>query len=66
MKKFDCNNILFSSSATVYGNSDNCHEYNEALFAIDTYGQTKLTIEYMLRDVQHEFPANRSFIILRY
>lgn len=38
MAKYKCNNILFSSSATVYGNADYCHEDNEVLLAIDTYG----------------------------
>ena len=55
MRKYDCNNILFSSSATVYGDSPICREDVQSLQCIDTYGQTKLTIEYMIRDCLHEF-----------
>jgi len=48
MEKFDCKNFIFSSSATVYGNNGNCKEEDTLTFA-NTYGCTKLCVEYMLK-----------------
>ena len=52
MEKFNCRNIAFSSSATIYGNP------KEKFFSEDTtiqpmnpYGYTKLTIEKILKDI---------------
>lgn len=52
MKKNDCKTILFSSSATVYGNSSEIpfkesHELNP----INPYGHTKVTIEKILNNI---------------
>ncbi len=38
MKAHHCHNILFSSSATVYGDSDHCIESEKHLSCVDTYG----------------------------
>ncbi len=48
MEKFGCKNFIFSSSATVYGNNGNCKETDPLMFA-NTYGCTKLCVEYMLQ-----------------
>lgn len=48
MEKFNCKNFIFSSSATVYGNNSNCKEEDPLTFA-NTYGCTKLCVEYMLK-----------------
>ena len=58
--------MIFSSSATVYGDSDDTRETNLYLNTKDTYGQTKLTIELMIRDCGLQFNKDRQFIILRY
>lgn len=66
MKKHQCKNILFSSSATVYGDTDTCVETERHLNCVDTYGQTKLTVEMMMRDCSEEFDHDRQFTMLRY
>lgn len=45
-------NLVFSSSATVYGLPENCPiDESAPLFAINPYGQSKLMLENILRDV---------------
>ena len=65
MIKFKCFNIIFSSSATVYGNPKSIpiFEANEKN-PINTYGETKLTIEKILRDLHSV--NNFNVILLRY
>jgi UDP-glucose 4-epimerase len=66
MKKYHVNNIVFSSSATVYGNPESLLLTEKSkLNAINPYGQTKLIGEQILKDVavsNSEFKA----ISLRY
>ncbi|MFR3498755.1 MAG: UDP-glucose 4-epimerase GalE [Paraclostridium bifermentans] len=52
MRKYNVKNFVFSSSATVYGDPHTCPilEYFP-LSATNPYGQTKLMIENMLRDI---------------
>ena len=52
MKSHKCNNIVFSSSATVYG-EDNTAPYNEDMktSATNPYGWTKVMQEQILRDL---------------
>ena len=52
MKEFNCKNLIFSSSATVYGPQE-VMPINEdaALSATNPYGRTKLFIEYILKDL---------------
>jgi len=54
MRKVGCRVMIFSSSATVYG-SGNCPPYTEdmPLAATNPYGQTKLMIEQILRDIAY-------------
>jgi UDP-glucose 4-epimerase len=53
MKEFGVQTIVFSSSATVYGNPQKVPITEDfPLSAINPYGRTKLVIEEILRDVQ--------------
>jgi UDP-glucose 4-epimerase len=60
------NKIIFSSSATVYGNPQFLpYTEDHPLNAVNPYGRTKLVIEDMLRD-QYASDPNWSIGILRY
>ena len=50
MKEFKIKNIIFSSSACVYGNKSNCTE-NDPIRPNNVYGRTKAIIENILEDV---------------
>ncbi len=66
MQAHHCNKIVFSSSATVYGNPETLPLTEDcALRTTNPYGATKLMIEDMLRDICH---ADKDFtaVILRY
>lgn len=67
MKKYECNNLIFSSSATVYGNKKSpLHENLDIGHGItNPYGKTKFFIEELLKDVSK---SNNSLniISLRY
>ena len=67
MKEFDCNNFVFSSSATIYQNQGNCliNELSE-LGPINPYGNTKLTIELILKDLFASSSNLWKFASLRY
>ena len=66
MELANIKNLVFSSSATVYGNQNN-HLYKEdaPLSPINTYGRTKLIIEEILRSICNIDPEWRA-IIFRY
>lgn len=52
MSKYNVKNFVFSSSATVYGDPHTCPILEDfPLSATNPYGQTKLMIENMLRDI---------------
>jgi UDP-glucose 4-epimerase len=67
MEKYKCYNLIFSSSATVYGNQ--LAPYNENMITginiTNPYGKTKYIIEELLKDY---YNSNNNFniIILRY
>ncbi len=66
MKKFDCKTIVFSSSATVYGNSPKVPiKESCSLYATNPYGRSKIIIENLLQDL---FTSDKSWriAILRY
>lgn len=66
MKRHNCNKIVFSSSATVYGSPEVVPiTENSALHTTNPYGTTKMYIEGMLNDICN---ANPSFCatLLRY
>ena len=59
-------NIVFSSSCTVYGAPETLPLREDfPLLAVNPYGQTKLSIEYMLKDLAASDPA-WNISILRY
>ena len=66
MSKAECNNVVFSSSATVYGEPqylpyDEKHPTNP----VNPYGRTKLIIENIINDWT-KIDTNRKGTILRY
>lgn len=65
MKEHSCRNIVFSSSATVYGDPQKipCDE-NQPLNASNPYGQTKLMMEQIIQDISKA--DNWNSMILRY
>jgi UDP-glucose 4-epimerase len=66
MLEFGCKNIVFSSSATVYGAPESLPLNEDApLSAVNPYGRTKLYIEFMLRDLAAANP-DWNISILRY
>lgn len=66
MKKHSVNRLVFSSSATVYGIQDKVpFTENLPLNATNPYGQTKLMIEQILRDV-HVSNPDWGVALLRY
>ena len=65
MKEHGCKNLVFSSSATVYGNAEKMPLYEDMpLGAINPYGKTKWFIEEILRDEAKT--GNWSVVLLRY
>lgn len=66
MQEFGCKKIVFSSSATVYGDPHATPiKENFPLSATNPYGRTKLFIEYILRDLYVSDPSFK-IVILRY
>ncbi|MFZ3577244.1 UDP-glucose 4-epimerase GalE [Virgibacillus sp. DJP39] len=66
MKKYHVKNLVFSSSATVYGMTDHVPIREDAqLGAVNPYGRTKLMIEEILRDLHHS-DQTWNIAILRY
>ena len=67
MKEFGVYNFVFSSSATVYGvpKSVPLHEDDPVGGCTNPYGQTKLDIEFLLKDFAKENPK-ANIAILRY
>lgn len=66
MEKYDCKNIVFSSSATVYGKPASVpirEDFPNS--ATNPYGETKLMIEHILKDI-HIADAGWNTAILRY
>lgn len=66
MAKFNCKTLVFSSSATVYGDPQTVPiKENFPLSAVNPYGRSKLMIEEMLQDI---YAADKSWhiAILRY
>lgn len=66
MAEFGCKRLVFSSSATVYGDPATVPiDEHAPLSAINSYGQSKLVVEHMLRDLAASDPGWR-IAILRY
>tara|TARA_B100000886_G_scaffold273218_1_gene197130 strand:- start:1768 stop:2823 length:1056 start_codon:yes stop_codon:yes gene_type:complete len=67
MEENKCRTIVFSSSATVYGNTSKDLLREDALLApTNPYGTTKLTVENLLNDVYQNINENWKIAILRY
>ena len=66
MKHFGVRNLVFSSSATVYGAAEKMPIREDfPLSALNPYGRSKLMIEDVLRDLYHAEPA-WNIALLRY
>jgi UDP-glucose 4-epimerase len=67
MKKFGIKNIVFSSSATVYGVPDRVplYESDPIKKATNPYGQTKIEIEKLLQ-AEYQKDKSMNIVILRY
>ena len=66
MSKADCNNIVFSSSATVYGKPEYLpYDEKHPTNPVNPYGRTKLMIENIIRDWTN-LNSERRGVILRY
>lgn len=67
MDKFNCRNLVFSSSATIYGAKKN-NPLNEELncLPVNPYGETKNCIERMLKNVYESDKKKWNIINLRY
>jgi UDP-glucose 4-epimerase len=66
MSKVGCKNIVFSSSATVYGNPQYLpYDENHTTKPINPYGHTKLMVENIIKDWVN-VDINRKGTILRY
>jgi len=67
MDKFNCRNLVFSSSATIYGAKQNnpLHEELNCL-PVNPYGETKNCIERMLKNVYESDKKKWNIINLRY
>lgn len=67
MKKHNVKNIIFSSSATVYGDQEiqPIKETAELKEPTNPYGKTKLFIEYILKDL-YKSDNNWNIVLLRY
>jgi len=66
MEKFHCNNLVFSSSASVYGKNNNNPKENFSTKPINTYGQTKLAVEEILNNIYKASPKKWRIVVLRY
>ena len=67
MRRHGCKNIIFSSSATVYGEPERVPLTEDAPVrrASCPYGQTKITVEYLAAELQRACP-DFSVVLLRY
>ena len=67
MQKYDCNTFVFSSSATIYSQSNNSLLSEDSeVNPINPYGTTKLTIERLLEDLFKSSNKSLKFACLRY
>ena len=67
VKNFNVKYFIFSSSATVYGNSNSiCYKENSPLKPFNVYGQTKAMVEQIITDYFSFNKKKFSVAILRY
>lgn len=66
MKKYGVKNLVFSSSATVYGDPEKSPIPEDSpVTSVNPYGRTKLTIEYILKDL-YDSDQSWNIALLRY
>ena len=56
MSKHKCKNLIFSSSATIYGKPNQSNKEDNTVNPINPYGNTKATIESFLNDIYKSSP----------
>ncbi len=67
MAEFNCNVLIFSSSATIYSSSNKSPiDENAIIQPISPYGRNKYSIELILKDLYDSAPNNWKIINLRY
>lgn len=67
MREFDCAQLVFSSSATVYGDPENVPiKEDSRTGATNPYGRSKLVIEEILADLHSSEPGFWGITLLRY
>ena len=67
MERFKCRNIVFSSSASVYGNSSKeLIDENTIVNPVNVYGRTKCKVETFLKDIFFENAHSWRIACLRY
>ena len=67
MEKYNCKNIVFSSSATVYKAQNNkLLKEDDICEPVNPYGNNKLTIEGILKDIYKSEPSKWRIASLRY
>ena len=67
MEKYDCNTIVFSSSATVYKSKpDKLLKEDDICEPVNPYGYSKLTIENILNNLYDSAPSKWRIASLRY
>ena len=67
MDEFNCHNLIFSSSATIYSKNNKLPlKETSELGAVNPYGNTKLTIERILEDLYKSAPKSWRICNLRY
>ena len=66
MKTFNCKTIVFSSSGSIYGKSNKNLKENDPLNPINPYGNTKLAMEILLKDIYNTAPNDWRIANLRY
>ena len=68
MDEFNCRNLVFSSSATIYGANEKKQNLKEDNLKnpLNTYGETKLTIEKILNSLVQSNKIDWKVAILRY
>jgi len=67
MEKYNCRSIIFSSSATVYDSKEiSIFKEIDSTYPLNPYGNTKLAIEKMLKDVFESSSSKWKIACLRY
>ena len=67
MQKYDCNTFVFSSSATIYAQSESSLLSEDSqVYPINPYGNTKLTVERLIEDLFKSSNKYLKFASLRY